>query len=269
MTQRPISATLPISVFIISCDEEDRIARPILSVRDWVQEVIVVDSGSVDDTCNIAAELGANVVHHAWQGFGPQKIYGESLCKNHWILNLDADEEVTPELRDNIFALFQGGEPQHAAFKMYWKMLFEYQKKPSLCATSSSFVRLYDKRKSGFSDSQVHDSVLLREGTMGDLKGYVWHRNFTSLARWIKKMDGYTSKQAEDLYNKGRKPSVIRMVCEPILTFFKAYFLRRNILYGMNGFVFSWLYSYSKFMRLAKTRELYLKAALKRGNNDS
>lgn len=256
----PHQVTLPISVFIICCDEADRIAHTIASVRDWVDEVQVIDSGSADDTCEIAQSMGAVVTHQDWLGYGPQKCFGETLCKHDWILNLDADEEVSEQMREAIIDLFAKGEPEHTAYTMHWKMVFPFQKKPSLFATKSTFVRLYNKTKSGFSDSQVHDSVLLKEGTLGELKGcFIWHRNFTSLDRWIKKMDNYTTKQAEDMYAKGRRPSNIRLVTEPVLAFLKAYFIRRNIFYGMHGLVFSWLYAYSKFMRLAKTREIYQK----------
>jgi len=250
---------LPISVFIITKDEEDRIYRSIKSVIDWVDEVIIIDSGSTDNTVKIVEDLGIKVIFNEWPGFGPQKIFGESLCKNKWILNIDADEEVTDELRQNIEHLFKSGEPEQSAFKMYWKILFEYQQKPSLFATGSNFVRLYNKEKSGFRDSQIHDSVVIREGTMGEIKGYIWHRNFTSVKRWLKKNDSYTDKQAEDLFKKGRNPSLIRIIFEVPLTFLKAYFIRRNFIYGTNGFIFSILYSQSKFLRLAKTRELFEK----------
>ena len=86
---------LPLSAFIISKNEADRISRPIKSVIDWVDEVIVVDSGSTDDTVAVAERLGARVVHHEWKGYGAQKRHGEDQCRNHWLLNLDADEEVT------------------------------------------------------------------------------------------------------------------------------------------------------------------------------
>src|SRR5437764_957280 len=96
--------TLPISAFIIACNEADRIGRAIASVRGWVDEIIVIDSGSSDDTVKVAQSLGARVLTHAWPGYGLQKRFGEEQCKNRWLLNLDADEEVTPELAQEIQA---------------------------------------------------------------------------------------------------------------------------------------------------------------------
>ena len=86
---------LPLSVFIIAVNEADRIALTINSVRDWADEVIVIDSGSTDDTVAVAESHGARVVFNEWNGYGPQKVFGETLCRNDWLLNLDADEEVT------------------------------------------------------------------------------------------------------------------------------------------------------------------------------
>src|SRR5256885_10385490 len=107
---------LPISAFIIAKNEADRIGRAILSVRDWVDEVIVIDSGSADDTVKVAESLGARTTFNAWRGFGPQKVFGESLCRNRWLLNLDADEELTQAGAEEIRALFARGEPDDKVF---------------------------------------------------------------------------------------------------------------------------------------------------------
>jgi len=86
----------PISVYIVAKNEADRIGRAVRSVVQWVDEVIVVDSGSEDATVLVASEAGARVLYHAWPGYGPQKRFGEDQCRNEWLLNLDADEEVSP-----------------------------------------------------------------------------------------------------------------------------------------------------------------------------
>jgi glycosyltransferase involved in cell wall biosynthesis len=247
---------LPISVFIIAKDEADRIAKPILSVRDWVSEVIVIDSGSADDTVSVSKKLGACVVFNEWQGYGQQKIHGEGLCKHDWILNLDADEEATPELVSNIKAMFEGGVPEHAAYKMKWKMCLYLEDRPPMFAPGSTFIRFYNKSKAGFRNSAVHDSVVVRDGSVGVLKGLVYHRCFKHLEHWCGKINNYSSMQAVDFVNKGRKPSSIRLVFEPIFTFFKSYVLRRYFVYGVDGFVASFLYAYARMIRLAKAREL-------------
>ena len=100
---------LPLSCFIIAVNEADRIAPVIESVVGWVDEVVVIDSGSTDGTQDLAEKLGARVIHHAWPGFGPQKRYGEDQCRNDWVLNLDADEVMSEELIREIIALFAEG----------------------------------------------------------------------------------------------------------------------------------------------------------------
>ena len=113
-----MSSKLPISVFIITKNEEDRVARAIKSVIDWVDEVLVIDSGSTDNTVELAKTLGAKTSFHEWHGYGIQKRHGESLCKNDWIFNVDADEEVLPSLRDAITQLFKENRFPHAAYRV-------------------------------------------------------------------------------------------------------------------------------------------------------
>ena len=250
---------LPISVFIITRDEEERLAFAINSVKDWVDEIIVVDSGSTDKTVEIAKQLGAQVTFNEWKGYGQQKIFGEGLCRNKWVLNIDADEEISAEVKNNIFKLFENGrEPEEAAFKMFWKMLFLTQKEPPAIGVTSSFIRLYNKEKAGFRDSSIHDSVILKgDGKIGVINGYVNHRCFKSLKHWADKINSYSSMQAEEWLAKGRAKPTIRIIFEPFFAFLKSFILRKYFLYGIDGFMASLMYAYSKTLRLAKIRELY------------
>lgn len=247
---------LPLSVFIIAKNEEDRIFHTINSVIDWVDEVIVIDSGSTDNTVALAISLGATVVYHEWQGYGLQKIYGESLCKNDWILNLDADEELSSNLIGEIIELFKKEKFNFSAYRL--KIVLKPRFKNHVCGyyPSNSPIRLYNKNKAGFSDSSVHDSVLLREGEIvGKLKNIVIHRCFRDLKHSIDKINFYSSMQADDIKQKGRKICSLRMILEPFAAFFKAYFLRRYFLFGIDGFIESFIYAFARMIRLAKSRE--------------
>ena len=97
---------LPISVFIIAQDEEDRIAYTINSVKGWVREIIVIDSGSKDNTVKLCEDLGAKTFFNEWEGYGKQKIFGEQQCQEDWILNLDADEAISDNLKSEIMTVF-------------------------------------------------------------------------------------------------------------------------------------------------------------------
>jgi len=247
---------LPISVFIIARNEADRIPVAIRSVRDWVDEVHVIDSGSDDDTVKVCEALGAQVHFRAWTGYGPQKVYGESLCRNDWLLNIDADEEISPGLRDEIVALFATG-PKHAAYTLPILPLYNFQEHAHPLTAHHHPVRLYRKSRAGFKDSTVHDTVVVRDGSVGQLRAMVNHRSFRSLTHHVDKVNSYSSAQAEDRFAKGRNPSLFELLFTPPLAFFKSFVLRREFVNGLDGVVVSYMYAFQRFIRLAKTRERF------------
>ncbi|TCS71311.1 glycosyltransferase involved in cell wall biosynthesis [Sulfuritortus calidifontis] len=247
---------LPISVFIIAKNEADRIPVAIRSVLDWVDEVIVIDSGSEDATVTVSEALGARVVFNAWRGYGPQKVFGEGLCRNRWLLNIDADEEISPELAAEIRELFARGEPACVAYTLPILPLYPFQDRGHPWTAFHHPVRLYRKDKAGFKDALVHDSVVVREGRVGRLEGMVIHRSFRSLAHHVEKVNGYSSAQAEDMVAKGRNPSLLALLLTPAFAFFKQYVLRREFVNGIDGIVVSHMYAFQRFIRLAKAREL-------------
>lgn len=250
---------IPVSVFIIAKDEADRISRPIKSVRDWANEVIVIDSGSTDSTIDVAKELGAQVVHNDWNGYGLQKIFGETLCKNKWLLNIDADEEVTTKLRDEIIGIVNNG-PKFYAYKMKIKILDRFSKQPKIFAPAHNPIRFYNIDYAGFKDSTVHDSVVLKDGVnekIGQLKNIVLHRSFRSYRHAIAKINRYSGMQAEDMVSRGRRPSSLRIVFEPFLGFLKGYFAKGYCFMGVDGFIEGIIYSFARTLRLIKARELW------------
>lgn len=248
---------IPLSVFIIAKNEADRIPAVIKSVIDWVDEVIVIDSGSEDNTEKVSQQLGAKVLYHEWKGYGPQKVYGQSECRNDWILNLDADEEVSPRLAQEIQALFNK-QHTHKAYRFPIKIISRFQEKPGIFAPSNDPIRLYHKAYAGFKDSTVHDSVILYEKTsVGKFKGHVNHRCFRSYKHAVDKINFYTSMLAEDMVARGKKPNTLRILLEPAIAFLKAFILRRYLFLGLDGFVESIIYAFARTLRLAKAREAW------------
>ena len=258
---------LPLSVFIIAKNEADRIPLAILSVRDWVDEVHVIDSGSDDDTVKVSTALGVQTHFRAWTGYGEQKIYGESLCRNLWLLNIDADEEISPTLRAEITALFQHGEPDCIAYTVPILPLYNFQDRAHPWTAHHHPVRLYRKSHAGFSPSPVHDTVQVRDGKVGRLAGMVHHRSFRSLTHHVDKVNFYSSAQAQDRYRKGRNPSLLELLLTPPLAFLKSYIMRREFVNGIDGIVVSYMYAFQRFIRLAKTRERF-QSARKAGPGD-
>lgn len=250
---------LPISVFIIARDEADRIPYTLQSVQGWVDEIIVVDSGSEDETVSVSESAGAKVLFRHWDGYGPQKVYAESKCKNDWILNLDADEAVSPELKQELIELFSTPDaPEAAAYHIPIKLMSRFQRKPSKFAPSNNPIRLYQKTYAGFKDSAVHDSVVLKDDSqhVGYLKHCYYHRCFRSYTHAVEKINRYSTMQAHDIVERGKHYSTFRLIMEPYGAFFKAYFLRRYWLLGVDGFVESVIYAFARLLRLAKVREL-------------
>jgi glycosyltransferase involved in cell wall biosynthesis len=239
-----MKAPLPISCFIIAKNEGDRIAQTIVSVKNWVDEIIVIDSGSADDTVAVCEKLGARVILHTWMGYGLQKRFSEEQCKNNWLLNLDADEEITPELAHEIAAEFAHGLPELAGFFLQVRDLLPGEKKLAPFAHTNHCLRLYDKRRARFSESPVHDSVIVQEGKTRELKYPVLHRSFRSLSHMLEKINSYSSAQAADLQKKRMKYPYARLVIEAPFAFIKMYVLRGYALRGARGVIYSGVYAY-------------------------
>lgn len=261
-----------ISAFIIAKDEESRIARAIKSLKNIVDEIIVIDSGSSDNTVSIAESLGAKVIYNEWNGYVAQKIFGESLCKHKWVLNIDADEELSPGLQDEIGYIFAGDLQEHyKAYRMSMVIMHRSESRPRKAAPCTSQIRLYDKRYASFSNQKsatTHDAVLMNEGLKERASVYVfnepvYHYSGLSIEQLVTKANFYSSQQAEDLIESGRKISRLRVGFEFFLWFFKAFFIRRYFVFGFEGFVDSMIFAFARFLRLAKAREL------QRGKNES
>ena len=257
---------LPLSVFIIAKNEADRIPAAIRSVADWVDEVIVIDSGSDDDTVAISESLGARCVFRAWEGYGPQKSFGEGLCKHPWILNIDADEEVSAELQAEIRARFAAPPPNETSgYRLPVLPLYPFQSTGHTATITNFPVRLYHRDRAGFSASTVHDAVIVREGRTERLRGILIHRSFRSLSHHFAKINDYTSAQAVDWIQRKGPPYGLEVLLTPPLAFLKSFFFRREIVNGLDGAVVSYMYAIQRFMRIAKVREAFKTARQREG----
>lgn len=244
----------PLSVFIIAKNEADRIQQAIESVIDWVDEVIVIDSGSTDDTVEIAEKSGATVFFNEWQGYGQQKRFGEDQCQHEWILNIDADERVSPEARQEILSIL-AGTPEHDGYRVRIVDVMPFQKIPRPLAWAVTQIRLYNRQRGRFRDHSTHDAVVMEIEKTGMLRSPFYHQSIRSFSHLVSKANFYTDMQADDLTRKGRKVGAFRLLIEFPATFFKAYLFRRYFIYGLYGVSFSMIFAFSKFLRLAKRYE--------------
>lgn len=240
---------LPLSCFIIARDEADRIGDTIASVRDWAEEIVVVDSGSSDDTMAVAERLGARVISRTWEGYGPQKRFAEECCRFDWLLNLDADEVVTAELREEIVALFQHGPPPVAGYYLRVVDLYPGRARPRPFAYSYNIVRLYDRRRARYSPSRVHDRVGTDGQPLGQLAGRVLHRSVRSLDHQRRKLDTYFALQRQEI-SKPRWRAYLRLPLEYPATFLHYYVLRRHLFGGRFGLALSHVHASARTRRL-------------------
>ena len=242
-----------VSVTIITKNEAEHIGAAIDSVR-WADEIIVVDSGSTDDTVALAKARGARVEHRDWTGYLDQKTYAQGLAAHDWILSLDADERVTPALASEVQALLRS-EPLRRGYRVP-RVLFHLGR---WIRTTDHYpdyqLRLYDRRAGAWQGDYVHESVKI-PGPMGYLKGELEHYSYRDLADQFDRINHYTTLAARKMHGQGRRSGFVQLVLQPPAAFLRSYILRWGFLDGTAGFLLSALGAYSVFLKFAKLWEL-------------
>ena len=249
-------ADLPLSIFIIARNEADRLPRTLKAVSGLSDDIVVIDSGSTDGTVSLATNLGARVIHRDWEGYGPQKRFAETQCRELWLLNLDADEWVPPHLAEEIRALFAGAGPQADAYEIRIAEVFPGEDAPHPLAYALPPVRLYRRDRGQYSASPVHDRVDLEPGArVVRLKGIVHHFSVRSIGDQIDKLNAYADQQVADLAARGKSIPTWRLLVEFPAAFFKAYILRRHFIRGFYCFITAMNFAFFRWLRVAKDYE--------------
>lgn len=247
---------LPISIFIITKNEAGRLGDTIRAVQGLSDDLVVVDSGSTDGTQALAESLGARVISQPWTGYGPQKRFAEDQCRYEWVLNIDADEIVSPELLREIRVIFAESHARADAYTVRIAEVFPGEKMPHRLAYKLVPVRLYRRSCGRYSASPVHDRVEMIPGAVVlPLKGIIRHHSVLSLGAQIDKLNSYSDAQAADLIARGVKLSRLRLFLEFPAAFTKAYIGRRHFLRGAYGFLTAVNYGIARHLRVAKYYE--------------
>ena len=241
---------LPISCFIIAQDESDRITNTIKSVIDFVDEVIVIDSGSTDGTQDLAKQLGCKVFFNTWNGYGPQKRFGEDCTRNEWLLNLDADEYLSDEIKSEILQTFDNNNDNYNFFSMKVTPIYPNWKRPRLFSASHQCVRLYNKRFGRFSNSPVHDSVQTNNSKVFYFKNHIYHNSVRSFKHLIEKEENYIQLQSKTLNDKNKIFLFLRIFIEFPLAFIKYYFIRRHFTGALTGLITALILAYYRWKRV-------------------
>lgn len=201
----------------------------------FADEVVVLDSGSSDDTVAIARSMNAMVsIDQDWQGFGVQKNRALALAGSDWVLSLDADERVTPELQAEIIGVLRAPTFDAYSFPRLSSYCGQYMRHSGW--HPDRVVRLFRRNTARFSEDLVHEKVLV-SGAIGQLKSSLLHESFVNLESVLDKTNRYSSAGAQVLLSKGKKSSIGKALGHGFWAFFRTYFLRRGFMDGRMGFV--------------------------------
>jgi len=244
---------MKITATIITLNEERNIARAIESLR-CSDEILIVDSGSVDRTVELAEKLGARVIEAGWRGFAGQKNWAAEQATHDWILSLDADEALSEGLEAEIWNLKKSG-PRYDAYTM--PRLARYLGRWILHSGwyPDRKIRLYDRRTATWVGDFVHESVRV-SGRLGHLQSNILHFTCESLAEHVKTMDRYTTLAAQELVARKVKVPLWRLMLDPPWTFAKSYVVHLGFLDGPEGLMIAYMAAFYSFLKYSKARNM-------------
>ena len=243
---------IPVSVFVITLNEEKNLARLLASLIDF-DEVIVVDSGSNDQTINVAKSFGAKTFYNKWPGYARQKQFAMQLCSNEWVLNLDSDEVLNNPIKERIKQIVKEGNYDSVRFKR--SDIFINKPFSSLTKKPNN-LRLYRKTKAKFSEGKlVHESAVIK-GSELYVNDAFEHYGYNVICRLIDKGNLYSTLKSEEKYMNQRKSNTLKLFSVFIFTFLKKYFLEGFIFSGKRGYINSVISAFYAFSKEAKLFEL-------------
>jgi glycosyltransferase involved in cell wall biosynthesis len=244
-----------LSVVIIARNEEKNMERCLKSVL-WADEIVVADSGSTDGTAAICERHGCRVLGTPWLGFSRTRGFVTARASNDWILSVDADEEVSDELRREILSILKTAPPFHG-YRIPMRSFFLGKLIRHSGWDKESHVRLFHRKYGAYTDRDVHEGVRV-EGEQGVLKGILRHYPYPSLQVYIRKMNQYSELGAESLRKSGKASSPSNALLHGIAKFIKMYVFQRGFLDGREGFALAYISAVSvtfKYLKAWKTGE--------------
>lgn len=246
--------SLPLSVVVITLNEEQRL-RNLLRSLPRGSEVIILDSGSTDGTAAIAKEFGAQFYTRRFTNHAEQKNAAAAFATRTWVLSVDADEVLSPSLRDAITQLVTSAGPSHSGYEVTRRLIF-MNKKLRFGKSTDFPLRLY-KRGQGAFHSEIHERVVIKDGTIGRLKEELDHFSYDSLEDYFKRFNWYTGLVASNHVKKGKEHvSMPAHVLRPWFEFIVRYFIRGGFLDGYPGYTYALLSAFYTFVKYAKFREM-------------
>lgn len=239
-----------LSVVIITQNEQRNIGRCLESVKGVADQIVVVDSGSTDDTESVVRSFGADFVHHDWEGYAQQKNFAESLATGDFILSIDADEALSDELKSSVAKLKNEGFGQNE--------VYEVKRLTNFCGDwihhcgwyPDAKIRIYARGTSRW-DGLVHESLIFSNNPkVVPLRGDLLHYSYYSVAEFISRQDHYSTLAAQK--DQGKKVSIAKLVFKPMWKFLRDYLFRLGFLDGKSGYIICRTNAYYTFMKYAK-----------------
>jgi glycosyltransferase involved in cell wall biosynthesis len=243
-----------VSAVIITLNEASNLDRCLESVR-WCDEIVVVDSGSADGTVEIAARRGCRVTVRAFTGFGEQKGFAVGQASHDWILSIDADEVITPPLRDELCAFLATGDTVIAGVEIPRTMVFLGREFRHGAEHASPLLRMFSRSRGGFTSAEVHERIEV-QGAVTRCRAEMLHHSYVSIEQYLQKFNVYTTAAARMLHAAGKEASAASVVLAFPLGFLRQYFLKGNFLNGYPGFLWAFLSAVYPVVKYAKLREL-------------
>ncbi|MGL5963181.1 MAG: glycosyltransferase family 2 protein [Cetobacterium sp.] len=246
---------MSLSVAMMTFNEEKNLDRTLASLRDLADEIIIVDSGSTDDTEKVAKKYGAKFITQKWLGYGKQRNFAIENSKSDWILCIDADEELTKELYQKIKSIIQNSEDKNVYEINRISVCFGKILKHGGWGKSYA-VRLFKKDMGKFNDNTVHESFET-QSTLIKIDESLLHHSYLTLEDYFNKFNRYTTEGALDYYRKGKKTNLFQIILNPFYKFIRMYIFRLGFLDGIEGFLIATTSSLYSMVKYFKLREIY------------
>lgn len=243
---------IPVSVYIITLNEAANLRRLLPQLQDFA-EVVIVDSGSKDQTEAVARSF-ANVrfSHRDWSGFGEQKQHALSLCQSEWVLNLDADEELTPEYLAMLTQTLAADDCDAVQSR---RTLLRWGRKPRSFMKEDLLIRLFRKRCGHYPSVKVHERIII-EGRIKETRAELLHHENLTFGQRMHKSNQYSDLKAQDKHAKGKRCNILHLLLSFPVGFIQCYFGKGCFLDGLDGILTSMNFAFYSFMKYAKLWEL-------------
>jgi len=250
----------PFSAVVITFNEEKNIRRCLESIAGIADEIIIVDSLSTDRTKQICSEFNVRFIEQPFLGYIEQKNFAMGLANHDYVLSLDADEALDESLQQSILAEREKSFPADG---------YQMNRLSSFCGQwirhgtwyPDKKLRLLNRKKGQWGGVNPHDKIVMQEGSeVRHLKGDILHYTYESIEEIILQTNRFTNIQAQEMFNRGKKSNVIKLVVNPLMAFVSGYFLKLGFLDGYNGFIIARQASYSTLIKYSKLLHLQRKA---------